>query len=86
MKFPLVPAAMMAVCAPLCVPALAQNKSETPVLEVVGEEPTGVFFDTASIGTQTPILFTARLKNAVPESRQVEISWKITDANGKVQL
>jgi hypothetical protein len=86
LKSPFVPAAIMAVCAPLCMPVLAQNRSETPVLEVVGEEPTGVFFDNSSIGTQTPILFTARLKNVTPESRQVEVSWKITDANGKVRM
>ena len=55
-------------------------------ITLAAEEPTGVFFDRDTLSPQTPLLFTARVENPAPETRQVELSWKITDASGRVRL
>ena len=56
----------------------------TPRLDVRGEESTSVYFDRDTIGPQTPILFSARLQNPTNQSRDIDLSWKIADADGKV--
>ena len=65
--------------------ALAQP-NDAPKLQISAEEPTGVFFDRDTLLPQTPILFTVRVENPANESREVVLSWKITDANGNVRL
>ncbi|BCM90388.1 hypothetical protein IAD21_02240 [Abditibacteriota bacterium] len=55
-----------------------------PRLELRGEEPTSVYFDRDTLGPQTPILFSARLQNPTNQSRDLDLAWKITDADGKV--
>lgn len=55
-----------------------------PRLELRGEEPTSVYFDRDTLAPQTPILFSARLQNPTPQPRDVDLAWKITDADGKV--
>ncbi len=71
--------------------ANAQSKPQSPPvdagnprLEVRGEEPTSVYFDRDTLGPQTPILFSARLQNPTNQSRDIDLAWKITDADGKV--
>ncbi len=69
--------------APRLLPlALAQSGSGAPTLTVRAEEPTGVFYDRDTLGTQTPILFTARVENPATEDRRVDLQWRITDASG----
>ena len=63
--------------------AHAQSGSGAPTLTVRTEEPTGVFYDRDTLGTQTPILFTARVENPATEDRRVELQWRITDASGR---
>lgn len=70
--------------------ALAQTAT-TPVpdagaprLELRGEEPTNLFFDRDTLSLQTPILFSARLQNPTTQTRDIDLSWKISDAAGKV--
>lgn len=55
-------------------------------ITLAAEEPTGVFFDRDTISPQTPMLFTARVENPSPTDRNVELQWKITDAQGRVRL
>ena len=73
--------------APLLMPlAQAQSGSGAPTLTVRAEEPTGVFFDRDTLGTQTPILFTARVSNPATEDRIVDMQWRITDSAGREVL
>ena len=66
--------------------ASAQSGSGAPTLTVRAEEPTGVFYDRDTLGTQTPILFTARVENPATENRQVDMDWRITDSAGRQVL
>jgi hypothetical protein len=68
--------------------ALAQGSRAPLPLKITlsSEEPTGVFFDRDTISPQTPLLFTARIENPSPTPRNVELEWKITDAQGRVRL
>ena len=61
----------------------AQPGSGAPTLSVRAEEPTGVFYDRDTLGTRTPILFTARVENPATEDRRVELQWRITDSSGR---
>ena len=63
--------------------ALAQSGSGAPTLTVRAEEPTGVFYDRDTLGTQTPILFTARVENPATEDRRVDLQWRVTDSAGR---
>ncbi|WP_123580329.1 hypothetical protein [Abditibacterium utsteinense] len=63
------------------------TQREIPLkITLSSEEPTGVFFDRDTLLPQTPLLFTARIENPSPAPRGVELSWKITDSQGKVRL
>ncbi len=63
------------------------TQREIPLkITLSSEEPTGVFFDRDTLLPQTPLLFTARIENPSPAPRGVELSWKITDAQGKVRF
>ena len=66
--------------------ARAQSGSGAPTLAVRTEEPTGVFYDRDTLGTQTPILFTARVENPATENRSVDLSWRILDSSGREVL
>ncbi len=65
-------------------------KAQTPVdagaprLDLRGEEPTSVYFDRETLAPQTPILFSARLQNPTKDARDIDLVWKISDADGKV--
>lgn len=54
-------------------------------LQLVAEEPTGVFYDRDTLGPQTPLLFTAHVENPSPQTRQVTLTWRVTDAAGKTR-
>ena len=72
------------LAAPLLARAAhAQSGSGAPTLTVRTEEPTGVFYDRDTLGTQTPILFTARVENPATEDRRVDLTWRISDSNGR---
>ncbi|RYG64112.1 hypothetical protein EON80_19845, partial [bacterium] len=68
--------------------AMAQGTRPPLPLKITlhAEEPTGVFFDRDTISPQTPLLFTARVENPSPTERNVELEWKVTDAEGRVRL
>ena len=64
--------------------AHAQNDPGAPRLDLRGEESTGVYFDRDTLVPQTPILFSARLQNPTKEARPIDLTWKISNAEGKV--
>jgi len=74
---------MAAFSCPLGLPALAQDAS-APRLQLSGEEATGVYFDRDTLVPQTPVLFSARLQNPTDQTREVQLSWQITDEHGQV--
>ncbi|MBV9867750.1 MAG: hypothetical protein JO316_20555 [Abitibacteriaceae bacterium] len=55
-------------------------------LQLSGEEVTGIYFDSQTLKTQTPIVLSLRVTNDAPETRRVFLSWHIADVNGKILL
>lgn len=51
--------------------------------EVLGEEPTGIYWDRQTLHTRTSILFSLRLHNAQNASRSAGVVWRIFDLDGR---
>jgi hypothetical protein len=73
-------------------PVIAQTQlppssrvADAPTLRIQlsTEQPTGVFFDSDTLQTQTALLFSLRVWNEAGVERPVVISWRIEDANGR---
>lgn len=52
-------------------------------VELLGEEPTGIYWDRQTLFTRTSILFSLRLHNAQSEARPATLLWRILDLNGR---
>ena len=53
-------------------------------VQVWSDEPTGVFWDRETIQTRTALVFSMRISNDRAEERNISLTWRITDAAGKV--
>jgi len=80
---PSLPLRLFGLSLALAAPAFAQTGG-APRVQVSGEEASGVYFDRDTLSSQTPILFSARVQNPDEQTREVELSWKITDERGRV--
>ncbi|MDF2440925.1 MAG: hypothetical protein JWN98_1909, partial [Abditibacteriota bacterium] len=51
--------------------------------ELLGEEPTGIYWDRQTLLTRTSILFSLRLQNGQNRSRPANLVWRVLDLNGR---
>lgn len=64
-------------------PSAPAPDADSPRLTLLSEESTGIYFDRDTLTPQTPVLFSARLKNPTNQTRDIDLAWKIVDADGK---
>lgn len=66
-------------------PLWAQNTGGLQ-LEAGGEEPSGIFWDSDTLQTQTAPLLTLKITNQTTQARRVHLRWQIADSNGQIRL
>ncbi|HVF10554.1 MAG TPA: hypothetical protein VNA16_07120 [Abditibacteriaceae bacterium] len=77
------------VAATLPPPSLVvESSSRLPGLrlQILCEEPTGIFWDRDTVLTQTAVLLAVRVHNDSAQTRSVGLSWRVTDTAGKTLL
>ena len=69
----------------LVAPIRAQNASGLQ-LESVGEEPSGIFWDSSTLQTQTAPLLTLKVTNQTAQACRVHLRWQIADSSGQKRV
>lgn len=64
----------------------SDNADPSLHLELSGEEPSAIYYDSQTLRTQTPLIVAIKVINGLATARRVSLTWQVTDVNGKVIL